>query len=383
MKIPANQTNPELANQMSNNPHLVIYSIDEAPKNTPQPSKFLPNLLPQRTFAVHLLTSFQDVTTLLHTISPSLVILECECKDATSRKRTRDMVKRIRTNPNGNRVFIALWSVKLSLDARERQYWISKGFNIILGSDETLMKIVETVGFLNAPKREESSTTSLVKPVKGEGDIECYFCGLFYKIDLLSIHVGLYHGQESKGAVCSLCDQTAPILAAHLKSDHPCGKVTIGTQEFDCGIAKSGKLSAFVLVVVKLDDKYLLVDELGSQGWYLPGGRVDQGEDMIEAAIRETKTETNIDISIKGILRTEYTPTKSGFRLRMVLYGEPKSNAVKLIPDNSSNGACWVSLKQLNEPLVDDEDSKQLALRGPEAFEWIQYVEQGIFIFIF
>jgi ADP-ribose pyrophosphatase YjhB (NUDIX family) len=47
------------------------------------------------------------------------------------------------------------------------------------------------------------------------------------------------------------------------------------------------------------------------------GGRVNPGEELQDAARRETRDETGVDIDIKGILRTEYTPSKTGICLQV------------------------------------------------------------------
>jgi len=48
----------------------------------------------------------------------------------------------------------------------------------------------------------------------------------------------------------------------------------------------------YVLVVVRQGDRFLLVHERRfNQPWYLPAGRVEPGETLTKAAVRETPEE--------------------------------------------------------------------------------------------
>jgi len=75
------------------------------------------------------------------------------------------------------------------------------------------------------------------------------------------------------------------------------------------------KPSAVAAAVVEKDGKFLLVKEVlenNKEYWIIPGGGVEFGETLEQAAVREIKEETNLDIKIvrfigyKEVVRTEF-----------------------------------------------------------------------------
>jgi 8-oxo-dGTP pyrophosphatase MutT (NUDIX family) len=125
----------------------------------------------------------------------------------------------------------------------------------------------------------------------------------------------------------------------------------------------------FALVVVRLGQRFLVVHERKhGQLWYLPAGRVERGETLVEAAVRETREEAGIDIVVEGILRVQHTPDAHGARVRVVFVARPTSDAPpKQEPDGESLGAAWVTLDEL----------ARLPLRGDEVRELFAYVADG------
>ncbi|MEU9869797.1 NUDIX domain-containing protein [Actinomadura sp. NPDC048021] len=58
-----------------------------------------------------------------------------------------------------------------------------------------------------------------------------------------------------------------------------------------------------VNIVVENDrGEILMIRRTDNDNWALPGGAIDLGESVTQAAIRETKEETGIDVEITGLL---------------------------------------------------------------------------------
>ena len=58
-----------------------------------------------------------------------------------------------------------------------------------------------------------------------------------------------------------------------------------------------------VLVFIRQDDRILLVRQnYGHRYWSLPGGVMELGESIDEAAVREVKEETGLDVRLKRVV---------------------------------------------------------------------------------
>jgi 8-oxo-dGTP pyrophosphatase MutT (NUDIX family) len=201
------------------------------------------------------------------------------------------------------------------------------------------------------------------------GAYDCPICG-FKNLteDNLWIHLPLYHinlkNSQIRDLKCTFCNKKPnPNLQVHYRNAHgPCGRREIES-EFE---REHVELYAFSLVVVhrKEDNKFLLIQEFATSGYWLPGGGVDGGEDLLKAGIRETKEEGGIDVKITGLLTFQFNHSTG--RLRVIYYGEPvdANQKPKSLPDYESCGAVYASYEEL----------KKLELRGDEPLIWIKYV---------
>ncbi len=125
----------------------------------------------------------------------------------------------------------------------------------------------------------------------------------------------------------------------------------------------------FAVVVVRKGDCYLLVHEQKhEQAWYLPAGRVEPGEHLADAAVRETLEETGIPVRLTGVIRVEHSAWPEGSRVRVIYLAEPTDDTPpKTVPDEESLGAAWVRLDEIDG----------YPLRGEEVRSLIAYLEGG------
>jgi 8-oxo-dGTP pyrophosphatase MutT (NUDIX family) len=126
----------------------------------------------------------------------------------------------------------------------------------------------------------------------------------------------------------------------------------------------------FAMVVVRQGDRFLLVHEAKhGQGWCVPAGRVEPGETLVEAALRETLEETGVPVVLDGVLRVEHSPRPKGTaRMRFVFLAHPQANVLpKSVPDEESLEAKWFSL----------EEVPGLPLRWPDVLQVLQHVFDG------
>ncbi len=129
----------------------------------------------------------------------------------------------------------------------------------------------------------------------------------------------------------------------------------------------------FALVVVRRGHRFLMTQEqkYGSS-WSIPGGRVEPGESLVYAAIREVHEETGVPVRIDGILRIEHAPADNTARVRVLFMGTPIDDTEpKTIADSESLGAAWLTIDEI----------RGRPLRGAELRALLESVEAGRQVF--
>ncbi|TDC79132.1 NUDIX domain-containing protein [Actinomadura sp. 7K507] len=136
---------------------------------------------------------------------------------------------------------------------------------------------------------------------------------------------------------------------------------------------KANSLVPSVNVVVENDKgEILMIRRTDNDNWALPGGAVDLGESVKQAAIRETREETGIDIDIIGLVGIYSDPKHvihytSNDEVRqefsILLIGQGLGG--QLTPSNESSAVEWLSSSHITALLMD----RSMKLRLGHYFE--------------
>ena len=119
-------------------------------------------------------------------------------------------------------------------------------------------------------------------------------------------------------------------------------------------------------IYVKKDNKILMVQEnkIGKKGkWNMPAGKLEENETLIDAAIRETKEETNLDVQISGLIAIQESITEMGQLIIFYFKGEYIAGEVSFNQEEISD------VKWMTEEEIKDID--RTIIRGGETIDSI------------
>ncbi|HEY7773885.1 MAG TPA: NUDIX hydrolase [Marinagarivorans sp.] len=128
-----------------------------------------------------------------------------------------------------------------------------------------------------------------------------------------------------------------------------------------------------VATVVAREDRYLLVHERaeGNEVYNQPAGHLENGESLIQAAIRETLEETGWHVSIQALLGISryVAPTNGETYIRFSFIAQAESLQPNATLDDGILAARWLTKAQI----IDLKD----ALRSPLILNDIARFERG------
>ena len=122
----------------------------------------------------------------------------------------------------------------------------------------------------------------------------------------------------------------------------------------------------FAVTVVRDGERFLLVEEKKHRGWYLPAGRVEPGETLAEAAVRETLEESGVRVVLDGVLRVEHSPAPDAARVRAIFVAHPAPGSAPRPTEDS-----------LDARFFTPSEMRTLDLRGPDVLAYVDHVAAG------
>jgi len=133
-------------------------------------------------------------------------------------------------------------------------------------------------------------------------------------------------------------------------------------------------------VVMNENGEILLVKHTKDGTWGCPGGQVENGENLIEALVREVKEESGIDIKVgelfwvgsntathEGYNGVKIVPTKVLFNFTCTAVGG------ELQSSDETSEACWVKREEVHDmlanPIMQDRFNAYLEYDGSIRYE--------------
>jgi len=109
-------------------------------------------------------------------------------------------------------------------------------------------------------------------------------------------------------------------------------------------------------IIIEIDSKIVLIERRNTPlGWALPGGFVDEGESLEQAAIREAKEETGLDVELTDLLYVYSNP-----------YRDPRHHTMSTVFIANATGAPCAGDDAKNAGLFSSKDMPPLAFDHAE-----------------
>lgn len=92
----------------------------------------------------------------------------------------------------------------------------------------------------------------------------------------------------------------------------------------------------------------------GSEYWSLPGGAVEQGETLVQAAVREAKEESGLDVAVGRLhsVREVFFKERGSHALLFTFYATATGGRLEILdPDGDIADVRWMTIGEANESM--------------------------------
>lgn len=110
---------------------------------------------------------------------------------------------------------------------------------------------------------------------------------------------------------------------------------------------------AYALITNKDQDKVLIVQNIHSSSWSLPGGAVESGESWSSAAIREAREEAGIEVELLGISAVNecFFEEKSEHVVFVTFKAKAKNSDTMITRPHEIAEIKWVSFEEADQKM--------------------------------